>query len=133
MRKTPLLLAVLIVMFSTPVLLPAFLPSAGAQAPAAPASAAPGAGHGFLIDKHLAAGLNCASCHQESPPSKPVEMATCFKCHGSYDQLADKTDLGQVNPHASHQGALPCESCHRVHSASVNFCAQCHSFDFKVP
>ena len=26
-----------------------------------------------------------------------------------------------------------CESCHHVHKASVNCCASCHQFEFKVP
>ncbi len=98
-----------------------------AQAPA------PGAGHGFLIDKHVAAGLNCASCHAESPPAKAPESAVCGKCHGAYKDLAAKTASDQPNPHASHLGEIPCGSCHHVHQASVIYCAQCHNFDFKSP
>jgi hypothetical protein len=61
-------------------------------------------------------------------------MEQCFSCHGNYDKLADKTDgKGSHNPHASHNGDLPCESCHHVHKASENFCAGCHQFEFKVP
>jgi hypothetical protein len=96
-------------------------------------SPAPGAGHGFLIDKHVAAGLNCASCHSESPPAKQPDAAVCSKCHGSYQDLAAKTAADQPNPHASHLGDIPCESCHRIHQASVIYCAQCHNFDFKAP
>ena len=40
---------------------------------------------------------------------------------------------GQPNPHAQHDGALPCTECHKGHKASVNYCAQCHSFVYKVP
>src|SRR5664280_3562494 len=47
----------------------------------AQAPAAPGAGHGFLIDKHVAAGLTCAKCHIESTAKAP-ETATCLACHG---------------------------------------------------
>jgi hypothetical protein len=43
---------------------------------AAQSSSALGAGHGFLIDKHVAAGLTCNKCHTESPPAKGPEMAT---------------------------------------------------------
>jgi len=96
-------------------------------------SPAPGAGRGFLIDKHVAAGLNCASCHGESPPAKQPEAAVCSKCHGSYKDLAAKTAADRPNPHASHLGDIPCASCHRIHQASVTYCTQCHNFDFKTP
>ena len=102
-----------------------------AQSPSA--AGAPGAGHGFLIDKHVAAGLNCAACHAESPPSKPAEQAACIKCHGTNAQLAAKTVNDQPNPHASHLGEIACTSCHHIHQASVLYCAQCHNFDLKTP
>ena len=95
---------------------------------------APGAGHGFLIDKHIAAGLACNSCHAATP-SRPVSMAACLSCHGgAYDKLAAMTASDDPNPHRSHQGEAPCAACHHVHMASENFCSQCHSeFDIKVP
>jgi len=96
-------------------------------------AAAPGGGHGFLIDKHIAAGLNCAACHSESPPSKQPDTAVCVKCHGTNAQIAAKTASDQPNPHASHLGDIPCTSCHHVHQASVLYCAQCHNFDLKTP
>jgi Zn finger protein HypA/HybF involved in hydrogenase expression len=107
------------------------LTHAAAQAPSP--AAAPGAGHGFLIDKHVAAGLNCAACHTESPPSKPADQAACIKCHGTNAQVASKTASDQPNPHASHLGEIACTSCHHVHQASVLYCAQCHNFDLKTP
>jgi fumarate reductase flavoprotein subunit len=98
-------------------------------------AAAPAAGQGFLIDAHLAAGLRCAACHSESPPARPVAMATCLRCHGgSYDRLAAATASAQPNPHRSHQGEVPCEACHRIHAASQNYCARCHAdFRLKLP
>lgn len=88
----------------------------------------------LLLQKHVDKGLNCTGCHQENPPATPVGMAKCLSCHGTYDQLADKTDgKGAHNPHASHQGDLSCDSCHNVHKPSVNYCSQCHQFEFKVP
>ena len=92
-----------------------------------------GSGHGFLIDRHTAAGLNCASCHAESPPSKAPDNSACMKCHGSYADVAAKTAQDQPNPHASHLGQIPCTSCHHVHQASQIYCAQCHNFDMKTP
>jgi hypothetical protein len=102
---------------------------AAAQSPSAPR-----AGHGFLIDKHLAAGLTCNKCHTESPPAKGPEMATCLACHGgTYEKLATMTEKDQPNPHASHQGPLPCSSCHHVHAASQTFCNNCHNYDMTTP
>ena len=46
----------------------------------------------YLADRHVAGGMNCAACHRETPPSKPVPMAQCLTCHGSYDKLADATE-----------------------------------------
>lgn len=112
--------------------LAAGVPTHGAAQTPAPA-AAPGAGHGFLIDKHMAAGLNCAACHSETPPSKQPDSAVCVKCHGTNAQVATKTASDQPNPHASHLGDIPCTSCHHVHQASVLYCAQCHNFDLKTP
>lgn len=98
------------------------------------APSAPGSGHGFLIDKHVAAKLSCSACHAESPPRAAPQMTTCLGCHGgTYDKLAETTASDQPNPHASHQGPLPCSSCHRVHVASQTFCNTCHNFDMTTP
>lgn len=102
-------------------------------AAALPAGAAPGAGHGFLIDKHLAAGLNCASCHANAaPPAAPTE-SVCTSCHGSYEQIAAKSASDNPNPHASHLGNIPCASCHHVHQVSVLYCDQCHAWELTTP
>ena len=109
-------------------------PGSAIRAVADPPSAAPGTGHGFLIDKHLAAGLTCKACHTTTP-IQPTSTATCLSCHGgSQDGLAAVTAADDPNPHQSHQGAVPCAACHHVHMASENFCSQCHAeFGFKVP
>jgi fumarate reductase flavoprotein subunit len=104
-----------------------------AQSPTTPTTSAPGAGHGFLIDKHVAAGLTCNKCHTVSTAKAP-EMATCLSCHGgTYDKLAAMTASDQPNPHASHLGDLPCAQCHHVHMASVTKCNQCHTYDMTTP
>lgn len=93
----------------------------------------PGAGHGFLIDKHVAAKVSCGKCHTEGI-TKPMEMATCLGCHGgSYTKLAAATDDRRPNPHASHLGEAACATCHHVHIASVTSCNQCHTFDMTTP
>ncbi len=116
--------ATLLVLVSATLL----LTHAGAQSPPAP-----GAGHGFLIDKHAAASLNCNACHMESPPAKQPDNAACAKCHGSAADLATKTAADQPNPHESHLGDIPCASCHHIHRASETYCAKCHNFDMKTP
>jgi len=103
MRKSLLLLTLLVGPF------PFFL-EAVAQAPTGP-----GSGHSFLIDKHIGAGLNCASCHHDAPPPNAPEMTACIGCHSSYQQIAAKTATDQPNPHASHLGEIPCSACHHVH------------------
>jgi len=110
-------------------LMQAIVPDALAQSPSAP-----GVGHGFLINKHVAAGLSCANCHTKNPPMKRPDMATCLACHGgTYEKLAAMTEKNQPNPHASHQGPLPCSSCHHVHVASQMFCNNCHNYDITTP
>jgi len=107
----------------------ALLLNAFAQAPSAP-----GAGKGFLIDKHLAAKLTCAACHGENPPRAAPPMATCLGCHGgTYEKLAATTAADRPNPHSSHQGPVPCTNCHHVHKASETFCNSCHSYDMNTP
>jgi hypothetical protein len=124
MRKLLLLLAVI----TAPVL---FLWAANAQTPNL--SSAPGGGHGYLIDKHIRAGLNCASCHSAAPPPQAPEMTACIGCHGSYQQIAAKTAADTPNPHASHLGEIPCAACHHLHKASEVFCNECHAFGMNPP
>jgi fumarate reductase flavoprotein subunit len=96
---------------------------------------APGAGKGYLIDKHLAIGLECDACHAEKPPAKEPGMAQCLTCHGpAYSDLAETTAKDRPNPHKNHMGDSPCGTCHHVHSASELFCESCHrEFEFKTP
>ena len=88
----------------------------------------------FGADRHVAKGIPCEACHganmDKSSPEIPEEAA-CIKCHDK-KALAEKTkNLPGANPHAApHNG--DCTLCHRQHEAPVNYCAQCHQFDFKV-
>jgi DnaJ-class molecular chaperone len=83
-------------------------------------------------DRHIARGMTCQMCHGDDMknPQYPEE-ATCLKCHQK-DALAEKTkNLPGANPHkAPHNG--DCTLCHMQHEEPVNYCAQCHKFDFKV-
>jgi hypothetical protein len=87
----------------------------------------------FLGDKHKNRGTDCSGCHKEIPPKQDVPMVVCLGCHGDYRKVAAKTNRLDPNPHDSHLGEFDCGKCHHVHKASVNFCADCHQMDMKVP
>lgn len=94
---------------------------------------APGSGHGFLIDKHIAAKVGCGQCHTAGV-SVPPAAVTCLSCHGgTYQKLAESTANDTPNPHESHQGEIRCAECHHVHKASVTLCNKCHTFDMHTP
>lgn len=89
-----------------------------------------------LADFHVAHGMKCETCHG-SDKNNPVtpDIDTCTQCHNK-DQLVEKTaNVKPHNPHVSpHYGKdLECTNCHMGHEKSVDFCAQCHSFNFNVP
>jgi len=98
-----------------------------------------------LAAVHSQAGVTCQQCHpqttvqlvceiasntahQYSTPLAAIKFETqaCMQCHGTYAQLAARTQNLERNPHDSHQGQLDCRNCHRVHSDSVYYCGQCH-------
>lgn len=95
----------------------------------------------FLADRHVARGQQCVVCHGQNAPSANLPLdgnkhQPCVQCHGFYDVVAKKTvpaDPEEMNPHSQHDGNLPCTECHQGHRASVNYCAQCHFYTFKVP
>ena len=91
----------------------------------------------FLADRHETKGVKCDGCHKESPPKAAVPMAACLKCHGSYAKVAKRTDNAAPNPHApphvDKMGEIACEKCHHGHKPSVDSCAECHEFGYKVP
>lgn len=76
------------------------------------------------------ASLPCSNCHIEKVPSKAPDKAACLKCHGSYGQLAKKTEKlnPAFNPHYSHKGQEQCASCHSMHAKSQFICNDCHGF-----
>lgn len=91
-----------------------------------------------LHDLHAEAGLPCAACHSEDPPSDPTPTATCVACHGT---MIGPLAVGEIarspDPHRSpHLGAdeVPvCSECHRVHGTSEDTCSLCHrGFGFSM-
>ena len=95
---------------------------------------------GMLADRHASRGMSCDSCHETAQGGGVKafgEYGICAACHGDYQKMIDKTDRlfkdsGQPNPHAQHDGALPCTECHKGHQKGVNYCGQCHSFSYTV-
>lgn len=126
---------------NTKTLLAALCVAAGfaaiGAAPAAAADAQPAAGKTqFLADRHVEKyGLKCESCHDKDMKLKQAgDYDICVSCHGDYEAMIKKTDgKYQVNPHAQHEGLLPCTECHKGHKEGVNYCGQCHSYVYKVP
>jgi hypothetical protein len=86
-----------------------------------------------LADRHIARGLSCKQCHEESPPSKPVKSTQCESCHGEDDAMAKQTKDVKPNPHFTHLGEVACLECHRAHQPSKLICDSCHKFRLEVP
>ena len=110
-----------------------FTAAALALAASALVSTAAFAADPMLADRHVARGIACEMCHgpDKANPQYPDEN-TCMKCHPK-DADAKKTEKLNPNPHAApHNG--DCTLCHMQHEPAVNYCAQCHKFEFpKVP
>jgi cytochrome c nitrite reductase small subunit len=51
----------------------------------------------------------------------------CLKCHISYEHIAQETAYIDKNPHKSHQGELPCKTCHVSHGEQIDYCSSCHN------
>jgi nitrate/TMAO reductase-like tetraheme cytochrome c subunit len=91
----------------------------------------------LLIDRHKAAGLECGSCHSESPPQAAPSNSKCIGCHGDQAKLAAQTKYASPNPHApphlSPGETQACQDCHHVHKQSEITCTDCHrSFQFNI-
>lgn len=87
-----------------------------------------------LLTAHSSKGIQCSSCHQETPPAKKVKTARCQTCHGTYEQLAERTkNMQPNNVHANHLGDLECKACHGVHKKQKLECDECHQFKFSMP
>jgi hypothetical protein len=100
------------------------------------AAGAAGPVPGMSADRHKAKGTSCAGCHGKAKKPTMVEAGTCLTCHGPAAALVEKTAaVKPENPHASpHWGTqIECSVCHRQHEKTVDWCAHCHNYGFKVP
>lgn len=108
----------------------------------------------LLAYAHAEAGLSCMDCHEQTEetqvyeqkiwdsgeyddplPAREYDSDFCFRCHDSYETLADKTkDFAEKydkNPHDSHLEEPDCYECHRVHKPSNFICAGCHTANWQ--
>jgi len=102
-----------------------------------------------LDNVHYQAGVECKECHDYPVKAEvtsgvkfllgnytvdnegklmPVtyDNDLCLKCHISYEHVATSTDFLAKNPHNSHNGQLPCKTCHVSHGNQIDFCSSCH-------
>ncbi len=94
----------------------------------------------FLADRHADRGVKCETCHSDVAKGTMKldkdRHEACVQCHGWYDAVAEKTkpaDPEEMNPHSQHDGNLPCSTCHKGHKKGVNYCGNCHYYNFNVP
>ncbi len=96
----------------------------------------------MLADRHVQRGLKCDACHTTAAggplKAEKSDYGVCATCHGDYDAMVKKTAAkakkdGDPNPHAQHDGALPCTECHHAHKKGTSYCSQCHTFVYKIP
>lgn len=81
---------------------------------------------------HKNAGLKCGSCHINKPFSA-TPMDQCLTCHTLPEKKQDYHGAPDNHDSPHYGPTLECENCHLEHETSVNFCNDCHEFDFKVP
>ena len=88
----------------------------------------------FLADRHVERGLQCDACHEPDMKIKMNgDLEACTSCHGDYTAMIKRTEgRYETNPHAQHEGLLPCTECHKGHKPGVNYCGGCHNFEYKV-
>lgn len=82
-------------------------------------------------DRHAKAGVPCAACHGPDMKNwRYPDAKTCTSCHDR-KQVAAATATLTPNPHtAPHNNE--CTLCHYQHEPVVNYCEQCHQFDWKM-
>jgi len=106
----------------------------------------------LLAYAHAEKGADCADCHddqeqlqrvhEEAVPGEPVtalsvENEFCFDCHlanehASLEQVIQRTEGLEPNPHDRPLGDLDCGACHKMHQPSTiawspeTDCALCH-------
>jgi hypothetical protein len=86
-----------------------------------------------LDRRHENRKVTCEDCHGLPSPAQKGSAERCIGCHSSYENAAALTKNSSKDPHNSHLGKISCTICHKVHTDSVLYCNNCHTFDLKVP
>ena len=111
---------------------PAATTNAAAPKPTSPAQDA--GADSAVSELHVAAGLECASCHGPAEQKAPVESDRCLECHTSFEEVAKRTVALKPNPHANHYvetGVAECVGCHHGHQPRTLLCTECHTVRFE--
>jgi cytochrome c nitrite reductase small subunit len=85
--------------------------------------------HEPTIQQQMEEGIKFVTKDYENPlQERKFDQEWCLRCHehGSYEELTQRTEELELNPHDSHYGEMECSICHKVHRASEDYCAQCH-------
>jgi len=85
--------------------------------------------HEPTIQQQMEEGIKFVKNDYENPlEERTFDQEWCLRCHehGSYEELIQRTEELELNPHESHYGEMECSICHKVHRASEDYCAQCH-------
>ena len=83
----------------------------------------------LLADTHKKAGIECSSCHKETPPAVETPKDICLTCHANYKDVA----ASYIDPHNAHTEFERCSDCHHAHKKSESQCLQCHTFNQQTP
>ena len=81
--------------------------------------------HKLNADIHKEQGITCMDCH-ETEPKKAVTRDKCQQCHGTYADIAKRTENLEPNPHYNHTIDLDCNDCHHQHRPMEIYCHNCH-------
>jgi hypothetical protein len=84
----------------------------------------------YLDRTHALKQISCGSCHESLFPEERASEERCLECHKGYAAVAARTAKMKPNPHDHHLGEIRCTLCHKAHEPSVDYCKQCHSFNF---
>jgi hypothetical protein len=87
--------------------------------------------HDYPVSAEISSGIkfitgNYTTDSAGNLPRRKFDDAMCLKCHISYQHVAQLTDFLTRNPHDSHNGEMPCNTCHISHGQQIDFCSQCH-------
>ncbi|MEG1834091.1 MAG: cytochrome c3 family protein [Burkholderiaceae bacterium] len=85
-------------------------------------------------ERHAQLNVACSACHGDGAERQTPTLKQCAVCHATTSLVAKTAKAKPTNPHVSphYNDQLECTYCHVQHGPTEDFCAQCHSFGFKV-